>query len=68
MLLLDTGKTELCKTLADTYFGSERDMVRFDMSEYMSKSSVTRLTGPPPGLVGYVSSCAVLNVIILFYT
>ena len=48
------GKTELCKALADTYYGSERDyLVRIDMSEYMEKSSITRLTGPPPGLVGY---------------
>lgn len=47
------GKTELCKTLAETYFGSEKDMVRIDMSEYMEKHSVSRLTGPPPGYVGY---------------
>ncbi len=47
------GKTELCKALADTYYGSERDLIRIDMSEYMEKSSITRLTGPPPGLVGY---------------
>ena len=44
-----TGKTELCKTLADTYFGSEKNIVRIDMSEYMEKSSVSRLIGPPPG-------------------
>ena len=50
-----TGKTELCKTLAATYFSSERDMVRIDMSEYMEKHTVARLTGPPPGYVGYVS-------------
>ena len=50
-----TGKTELCKTLASTYFGSEKDMVRIDMSEYMEKHSVSRLTGPPPGYIGYVS-------------
>ena len=50
------GKTELCKTLAETYFGSEKDMVRIDMSEYMEKHSVSRLTGPPPGYIGYVSS------------
>lgn len=47
------GKTELCKTLAETYFGSEKDMVRIDMSEYMEKHSVSRLTGPPPGYIGY---------------
>lgn len=49
------GKTELCKTLASTYFSSEKDMIRIDMSEYMEKHSVSRLTGPPPGYVGYVS-------------
>jgi len=32
-----TGKTELCKTLAETYYGSEKDMIRIDMSEYMEK-------------------------------
>ncbi|CAB9518151.1 protein ClpB [Seminavis robusta] len=48
-----TGKTELCKTLAETYYGSEKDMVRIDMSEYMEKHSVSRLTGPPPGYIGY---------------
>ena len=51
-----TGKTELCKTLAETYFGSEKDMIRIDMSEYMEKHSVARLTGPPPGYIGYVRS------------
>jgi ATP-dependent Clp protease ATP-binding subunit ClpC len=50
-----TGKTELCKTLAETYYGSEKDMIRLDMSEYMEKHSVARLTGPPPGYIGYVS-------------
>mmetsp|Transcript_6009 Transcript_6009/g.17541 ORF Transcript_6009/g.17541 Transcript_6009/m.17541 type:complete len:1046 (-) Transcript_6009:900-4037(-) len=47
------GKTELCKALAETYFGNEKDMVRIDMSEYMEKHSVSRLTGPPPGYIGY---------------
>mmetsp|Transcript_31237 Transcript_31237/g.46185 ORF Transcript_31237/g.46185 Transcript_31237/m.46185 type:complete len:1030 (+) Transcript_31237:221-3310(+) len=47
------GKTELCKTLAESYFKSRKDMVRIDMSEYMEKHSVSRLTGPPPGYVGY---------------
>lgn len=46
-------QTELCKTLAETYFGNERDMIRIDMSEYMEKFSVSRLTGPPPGYIGY---------------
>jgi ATP-dependent Clp protease ATP-binding subunit ClpC len=39
--------------LAETYFGSEKDMIRIDMSEYMEKHSVSRLTGPPPGYIGY---------------
>jgi ATP-dependent Clp protease ATP-binding subunit ClpA len=48
-----TGKTELCKTLAETYFGSEKVMIRVDMSEYMEKHSVARLIGSPPGYIGY---------------
>jgi ATP-dependent Clp protease ATP-binding subunit ClpC len=47
------GKTELCKSLAETYFGREKDMVRIDMSEYMDRFSVSRLIGAPPGYVGY---------------
>eukprot|EP00565_Helicotheca_tamesis_P008940 CAMPEP_0185723944 /NCGR_PEP_ID=MMETSP1171-20130828/602_1 /TAXON_ID=374046 /ORGANISM="Helicotheca tamensis, Strain CCMP826" /LENGTH=875 /DNA_ID=CAMNT_0028391715 /DNA_START=331 /DNA_END=2958 /DNA_ORIENTATION=- len=47
------GKTELCKTLADTYFGQEKDMIRIDMSEYMDRFSTSRLVGAPPGYVGY---------------
>lgn len=47
------GKTELAKAVAEAYYGSERAMVRFDMSEYMEAHSVSRLTGPPPGYVGY---------------
>jgi len=43
----------MVKTLADTYFGNEKNIVRIDCSEYMEKSSVSRLIGPPPGLVGY---------------
>jgi len=41
------GKTELAKTIAATYFGSEKQMLRFDMSEYQEKSSVDRLIGTP---------------------
>ncbi|MBQ2676572.1 MAG: ATP-dependent Clp protease ATP-binding subunit [Clostridia bacterium] len=47
------GKTELCKTLAETMFGDEHALVRFDMSEYMEKHTVSRLVGSPPGYVGY---------------
>ncbi len=47
------GKTELCKTLADSMFGDENAMIRLDMSEYMEKHTVSRLVGSPPGYVGY---------------
>ncbi len=47
------GKTELCKALAEFLFDSEDAMVRIDMSEYMEKHSVAKLTGAPPGYVGY---------------
>jgi ATP-dependent Clp protease ATP-binding subunit ClpB len=47
------GKTELCKSLAEYLFDSERAMVRIDMSEFMEKHSVSRLIGAPPGYVGY---------------
>jgi len=47
------GKTELCKALASTYYGREKDIIRIDMSEYMERFSVSRLVGAPPGYVGY---------------
>lgn len=47
------GKTELCKALAQTYYGREKDIIRIDMSEYMERFSVSRLIGAPPGYVGY---------------
>ncbi|VMA25260.1 ATP-dependent Clp protease, ATP-binding subunit [Streptococcus pneumoniae] len=47
------GKTELSKQLAIELFGSADSMIRFDMSEYMEKHSVTKLVGAPPGYVGY---------------
>lgn len=47
------GKTELCKTLAATLFGDESAMIRFDMSEFMEKHTVSKLVGSPPGYVGY---------------
>ncbi len=50
------GKTDLCKALAESMFGDERLMVRLDMSEYMEKSSVSKLIGAPPGYVGYDES------------
>ena len=47
------GKTELSKALADAMFGSENNIIRMDMSEYMEKHSVSKLIGSPPGYVGY---------------
>ena len=47
------GKTELCKALAETMFGSENAMLRLDMSEYMEKHTVSKMIGSPPGYVGY---------------
>ena len=47
------GKTELAKTLAESLFDDENNMVRIDMSEYMEKYSVSRLIGAPAGYVGY---------------
>ena len=47
------GKTQLAKTLANTLFDSEENIIRIDMSEYMEKYSVSRLIGAPPGYVGY---------------
>ncbi len=47
------GKTELAKQLASALFGTEDSMIRFDMSEYMEKHSVSKLIGSPPGYVGY---------------
>ncbi len=47
------GKTELSKALAEAVFGSEKAMIRVDMSEYMEKHSVSKLIGSPPGYVGH---------------
>jgi ATP-dependent Clp protease ATP-binding subunit ClpA len=47
------GKTELAKTLAREIFGSEEAMIRFDMSEFMEKHTVSKMTGAPPGYIGY---------------
>jgi len=47
------GKTELAKTLAEFLFGSDKHLIRIDMSEYMEKHTVSRLIGAPPGYVGY---------------
>ena len=47
------GKTEVSKALAEAVFGSEENMIRVDMTEYMEKHSVSKLIGSPPGYVGY---------------
>ena len=47
------GKTELARTLAAALFGSEKALIRLDMSEYMEKHSVARLIGSPPGYIGH---------------
>jgi ATP-dependent Clp protease ATP-binding subunit ClpC len=47
------GKTEVARSLADFLFGSEKALIRFDMSEFMEKHSVSKLIGSPPGYVGY---------------
>jgi ATP-dependent Clp protease ATP-binding subunit ClpC len=47
------GKTELAKSLASYFFGSEDAMIRLDMSEYMERHTVSKLIGSPPGYVGY---------------
>ena len=47
------GKTELAKALAESLFDDEKSIIRFDMTEYMEKFSVSRLIGAPPGYVGY---------------
>jgi ATP-dependent Clp protease ATP-binding subunit ClpC len=47
------GKTDVARSLAQVLFGSERSMIRFDMSEFMEKHSVSKLIGSPPGYVGH---------------
>ncbi|HKS42627.1 MAG TPA: ATP-dependent Clp protease ATP-binding subunit, partial [Blastocatellia bacterium] len=47
------GKTEVARSLAEFLFGTERALIRFDMSEYMEKHAVSKLIGSPPGYVGH---------------
>ncbi len=47
------GKTELARTLAESLFGSERNLIRLDMSEYMEAHSVSKMVGSPPGYIGH---------------
>ena len=51
--LTGVGKTELARALANFLFGSDNALIRFDMSEYMEKHSVSKLIGSPPGYVGH---------------
>ncbi len=57
------GKTELAKALAEAVFGSEDNMVRVDMSEYMEKHATSKLIGSPPGYVGYDDGGNVCEII-----
>lgn len=57
------GKTEVAKTLAYDLFDNEKAMLRFDMSEYMEKHSVSKLVGAPPGYVGYDQAGALTEAI-----
>lgn len=57
------GKTELCKALAEVYFGQEKDMIRIDMSEYMDRFSTSRLIGAPPGYVVRISLNAPVSLV-----
>lgn len=47
------GKTELAKALSESWFGTEKALLRFDMSEYMEAHSISRLIGAPPGYIGH---------------
>jgi ATP-dependent Clp protease ATP-binding subunit ClpC len=59
-----TGKTETVNLLADHYFGSrEKNIIRFDMSEYMEPHTVASLIGPPPGYVGYEEGGRLTNAV-----
>ena len=47
------GKTELAKSLAESFYGKEQDMIRIDMSEYLEAHSISKIIGAPPGYAGY---------------
>lgn len=55
------GKSELAKTLASYYFGSQEAMVRLDMSEFMERHTVSKLIGSPPGEPWAILPCALLR-------
>ena len=55
------GKTELCKVLAKTFYGSDKNILKLDMSEYMESNSISKLLGAPPGYVGHNSPNPITN-------
>ncbi|KAF9621555.1 hypothetical protein IFM89_022909 [Coptis chinensis] len=57
------GKSELAKTLATYYFGSEEAMIRLDMSEFMERHTVSEVIGSPPGYVGYTEGGQLTEVV-----
>ena len=57
------GKTELTHSLAEAIFGDESAMIRFDMSEYMEKHTVSRMLGAPPGYIGYDEGGLLTNAV-----
>lgn len=57
------GKTELARSLAEAIFGDESAMIRFDMSEYMEKHTVSRMLGAPPGYIGYDEGGLLTNAV-----
>ena len=58
-----TGKTEVVNLLGEHYFGSRKNIIRFDMSEYQDENSVSKLIGAPPGFVGYEEGGTLTNQI-----
>jgi len=57
------GKTEITKALAAIMYGSEKEMIRFDMSEFMEKFTISRLIGSPPGYIGYEEGGQLTNAV-----
>ncbi len=57
------GKTELAKAIAEYLFGDEKALIRFDMSEFMEKHSVSKLIGAPPGYVGYKEGNSLVELV-----
>jgi len=57
------GKTELTKSLASYFFGSEEAMIRLDMSEFMERHTVSKLIGSPPGYVGFNEGCQLTEAV-----